>query len=228
MAAKPGMAGPGLRKFTFAQRFDLPEEAVPEPRAAEREEAARRRQEELDAARQEGFAAGHAAGLEQARAEIGAAIAACLDRVSSQLAEIGRSEEATGHLLTRQSIEIARAVAVQLASRLMEVQPQVEVEALVADCLAQLRSEPQVVVALSPPLAEVLQERLQEVALGAGFGGRLVVQADPHLDPADARLTWSQGSAVRSRQEVLQEIENAVQRYLHGHGLVAPGAAAAV
>lgn len=227
MAANRGAAGGSRQRFTFGQQFDPSAAAVEAYRSPQRDESERKRQAELDAARAAGFAEGHEAGLAAARAEINAAMAACLERVAMLLGDIGRSEEATGHMLARQSVDIARAVGSQLASRLMAAQPEAEVEALVAECLAQLRDEPQVAVALSPEIAEALQERLQELAAGSGFAGRLLVQGDPRLEPTDARLSWSQGSASRSRQEILQEIEAAVQRYLHGHGLAADAAAAA-
>lgn len=207
------------RRFTFSQQFDPSKEAAEAYRSPQRDEAERRRREELARMREEGYAEGHEAGLAAARAELNAAIAATLDRLAQRLDELGPSEEATGHMLARQSIEIARAVGRRLASRLVDMQPEVEVEALVGECIGQLRDEAQIVVTLSPPLAQALEERLQELAAKHGFTGKLLVQEDPAMAATDARLAWSEGSASRSRQDVLREIDLAVERYLQGRGL---------
>lgn len=219
---KPGgKAAANVRKFTFGQQFDPSTEAQEAYRSPKRDEFERQRQEDLSEAREQGYAAGHETGLAEARAEINAAIAQALDQIGSQLAELGPSEDATGHMLTRQSIEIARAVAGQLAHRLMETQPTAEVEALVADCIGQLRDEPQVVVALAPEVAEAVQERLQDLATASGFTGRLVVKPEPGVAATDARLVWSEGQAARSQDDLMQEIDTAVRGYLHGRGLAA-------
>ncbi len=219
---KPGAkAAANVRKFTFGQQFDPSAEAQEAYRSPKRDEFERQRQEELSDAREQGYAAGHEAGLAEARAEINAAIAQALDQIGSQMATLGPSEEATGHMLTRQSIEIAQAVAGQLAHRLMEAQPTAEVEALVSDCISQLRDEPQVVVVLAPEIAEAVQDRLQELATANGFAGRLVVKPEPGCAATDARLVWSEGQAARSRGDLMQEIDTAVRSYLQGRGLAA-------
>lgn len=235
-AAGKGAAGKGTgaqaRRFTFSQQFDPSKEAAEAYRSPQRDEAERRRREELARMREEGYAEGHEAGLAAARAELNAAIAATLDRLAQRLDALGPSEEATAHMLARQSIEIARAVGRQLAGRLVDMQPEVEVEALVGECIGALRDEAQIVVTLSPPLAEALEGRLQELAAGHGFAGKLLVQQDPAMEATDARLAWSEGSASRSRQAVLEEVDAAVERYLQGRGLMeqnlaSPGSAAA-
>ncbi|MFC3227759.1 hypothetical protein ACFOGJ_10985 [Marinibaculum pumilum] len=221
VVAPGGKKAANVRKFTFGEQFDPSAEAVEAYRSPQRDETERRRQAEMAEVREQGYAAGHEAGLAEARAEINAAIAEALDRIGAGLAELGPSEQATGHMLTRQSIGIARAVGGQLAARLMESQPEAEVEALVADCIGQLRDEPQVVVSLAPEIAEAVQDRLQELATARGFAGKLIVKPEPGLQPTDARLVWSEGEAMRSESEVMQEIDAAVGRYLQGRGLAA-------
>jgi len=216
-AGGPNAAPP--RRFGFGEQFDPSEAAAEAYRSPQRDEAERRRQEELAQARDEGFAAGHEAGLAEARAELNAAIAATLDRLAQRMNELGASEQETGHMLARQSIDIARAVGSQLAGQLMALQPEVEVEALVGTCIDQLRDEPQMVVTLSPPLAEALHDRLQDLAAENGFTGKLLVRQDATLEATDARLVWSEGSASRTRRQVQAEVDAAVERYLRGRGL---------
>ena len=76
-------------------------------------------------------------------------------------------------------------------------------------------------VSLAPEIAEAVAERLQELATAKGFSGKLIVKPEPALDATDARLVWSEGEAARSQGDMMQEIDAAVARYLHGRGLAA-------
>ena len=74
--------------------------------------------------------------------------------------------------------------------------------------------EPRIVVRVNDSLLDTLRERLDGIAAGAGFAGRLVLLADPALSPGDARIEGADGGVERTPGAVQAEISAAVDRYL--------------
>ena len=112
----------------------------------------------------------------------------------------------------------AVAVAVSALRRLMPAlagrEAANEISTLFRDCVARLHDEPRIVVRVNDSLLDTLRERLDGIAAGAGFAGRLVLLADPALSPGDARIEWADGGVERTPGAVQAEISAAVDRYL--------------
>ena len=59
-----------------------------------------------------------------------------------------------------------------------------------------------------------LRERLQGIAEGRGFEGKLIVLAEAAIAPGDCRLEWADGGLARDRAQLEAAITDAVDRYL--------------
>jgi len=109
---------------------------------------------------------------------------------------------------------VALAVARKLAPALIVREPLAEIGALAAECFTQLVATPHVVVRVNDTLYAQARERLDAIAQGHGFAGRLVVLADPAIAPADCRIEWADGGIVRDRSATEAVITEAVARYV--------------
>ena len=58
------------------------------------------------------------------------------------------------------------------------------------------------------------RERIEALVRTHGFEGRLVVLAEPEIEPGDCRVEWADGGMVRDRAAVGHSIDEAVNRYL--------------
>jgi flagellar assembly protein FliH len=173
-------------------------------------EAERRRADAESVAYRNGFAAGQA----QAQAEIAQSAANALALIAEGL---GRIEGALATIETRletEAVEVAVAVASKLAPELVAREPFAEISALATDCFRQLVKIPHIAVRIGADIYETAKERLEEIARGHGFEGRLVIDADPALAPGDCRIEWTEGGVTRDRAATLAAIDDVVARYI--------------
>ncbi|MBX6322342.1 MAG: flagellar assembly protein FliH, partial [Rhodospirillaceae bacterium] len=68
-------------------------------------------------------------------------------------------------------------------------------------------------VRLHDSLLDPLRERLDAVAAGAGFEGRIVILADPAMPVGDCRVEWADGGIERDTDRLWRDIEAALARH---------------
>lgn len=199
------MLGEGARTATE-------EEPEPEP------ESPTFSQEDIDAARDEGYRAGHAEGLETGRAEATAAAeqanADALDRLGQRLDELSTQVRGASEQRSSESLEVALTLVRKLFPALTRRHGQAEIETLIVESLERLREEPRVVVRVADAQLDTLRERIDGLAAKSGFAGKVVLLSDEDLAPGDARADWADGGAERDTARVWREIENAAARAL--------------
>ena len=155
-----------VSKYMFERSF-APEDIAAEEKARAVEATAPTFSEaELEAAREQARSEGHQAGLAQARTEIVQIIANTLASVDGSIAGlIGRYDQDFADI-RQEAAEMALAIARKLAPALIARQPAAEVEALIAECITDLREEPRVVVRASELVVEALKPRIEAIAAG--------------------------------------------------------------
>jgi flagellar assembly protein FliH len=141
-------------------------------------------------------------------------LAAALGRASASMEVMARGLEAIERRLETEAVEVAVSAARKLAPALMRREPFAEIAALAADCFAHLIGAPHVVVRVNDALYETARARLEEIAGGNGFSGRLVVLSDPDVEFGDCRIEWADGGVVRDAAAAEAVIMEAVERYL--------------
>ncbi len=99
--------------------------------------------------------------------------------------------------LEREAIDVAHAIARQLAPAMTSRQPLGEIEAIVLDVLSHVRAAPHVAVRVSPEMAESAGARLRKVADERGFASRLVILPDPAIENGNCLVEWADGGIVR-------------------------------
>ena len=166
-------------------------------------EAERRRADAESQAYRKGFAAGQ----EQAQSGVFAMVADGMERLDKALAGIETR-------LETEAVEVAVAVAGKLAPALIAREPFAEISALATETFSHLVKAPHVVVHIGAEIFDAAKAKLEEIAQGRGFEGRLVVLSDPGIAPGDCRIEWADGGVARDRTAILATIDDVVARYV--------------
>ncbi len=214
-----------LRKFLFDNDFGAPasvqapppppvdvvieEEPPPPPPPVFGEE-------DLVRARDEGFALGRKAGIEETvagserkLADAVAAIAAGLERLLAGQA----AAQAQAH---DDSLTLALAVVRKLHPALARKGGVEEVRAIVEECLGHVAGDARVTARVNPDDLEGIRDGLGEMLDRHGFEGKLLFRADGALARGDCRIEWSEGGAERNQAQIMSEVEAVIARALGG------------
>jgi len=173
-------------------------------------EAERRRADAESQAYRKGFAAGEA----KAQGEATQRVAGTLAVIADGLDRLGRALASIEARLETEAVDVAVAVASKLAPELIAREPFAEISALATECFRQTVTTPHIVVRVSADVHDMAKEKLEEIAASRGFEGRLLVMPDETLAPGDCRIEWSEGGINRDREATLNQINEAVARYV--------------
>ena len=172
-------------------------------------------EEEVQQAREVGYAEGLATGADQTGNAIEAQTAAALTRIAEQMTDLTAGLENIRGQSRREATELALAVARKLAPALIEREPVAEIEAMVTKCLEEHTLDQHMTVRVAEDLAEPVRARLQAKAEELDLAERLKTIGDPDLKGADCRIEWDQGGAERKLEDLVSTIETAVGKYLN-------------
>jgi len=158
----------------------------------------------------EGVAEGQRAAVVRAAERLAAAAEHLADHVSALNAALDDHRRQT----LGDAVDLAAAIGKKLAGSLVAAQPTVEIEALIADCLASLDAVPHLVIRCAPDLADAVREIALARIATSGFTGRLVVLGDPDRIAGDARLEWVDGGVARDQAALEAEIDRRVAAFV--------------
>lgn len=199
-------------KFLFETSFDgaegeglidLPGQEPPPPQFEEAD---------LERARAEGFEAGRQAAQDEIEAKVLRQLEAteyAIDRALGSLLEQRRSLE---QRLTKEAIEATVLMLKKLYPALAARGSLAEVEALIGDCLGRVRDEPRIVVRVAAEQLDAVKTRIEALAAGCAYEGKVVIIAEDGLRPGDALVEWADGGAKRDAGRLMQEMETAIGR----------------
>ncbi|MBE7733163.1 FliH/SctL family protein [Devosia faecipullorum] len=169
-------------------------------------------------AREDGYAEGVAAGERNAGAMAAQTLAAASGTLATQSASMAEALDRAIADHRREAVELALGIGRKLALHLLARYPEVELEALVAECLASLGGVPHLVIRCHPELADSIRDNATAQMAHSGFSGRLVVMGEPDIRLGDGRLEWVDGGVVRDIAETAREIDRQIASYLAAHG----------
>lgn len=200
---------PSISKFLFDTSFDGPAAAAPVKPVRRNFTAA-----ELEAEKAKAFAEGHAAGVGETANDAAQRTAVALEAVAARLGDLLNQADKYRADSLQTAVGAATAMTRKLLPALARREAVNEIEALVRDCLGRMHDEPKIVLRLHESLVDTFRANIEAAADAAGFSGRVVVVADPRQSPADARIEWADGGVERNTQQVWQEIEAIIDRFV--------------
>ena len=195
-----------IKKFSFDNSFD-PGSGGTDSRGERRYTA-----DDLAIAEEAAREQGRLAGIAEARATIEHTTAVALSQIGEQLQALGRTIEEIHYESASDALTIAVAAVRKVLPDLAQRNGLAEIEALVRECLNTFYDEPRVVVRLHDKLLDPLRERIDEIAAGCGFNGKIVLFGDEHLAETDCRVEWADGGAERNLTGLYQEIGQVIEK----------------
>src|SRR5919106_409034 len=139
----------------------------------------------LKAAEAAAFARGFEQGAAEARAEAEKRSLAIIDRIATAMGALDKQLEAVEAKFETEAVEVAVAVAKNLAPELVATKPFAEIAALSVGCFRNLVKCPHVVVRVNDALHESAREKLDEIVRRLSPDTKLVLLSEPEIALGD-------------------------------------------
>lgn len=172
---------------------------------------------DLEKARAEGSAAGHAAAKREAAQSIEHAAAQAANAIAERLGALEQALAAAGESQARMAVELSAALVRKMMPSMTERHGLAEIEGLVIAAMERLREEPRIVIRVADGVLDTVQATVAAVAQRAGFDGKVVLLAEPGLAPGDARVEWADGGAERDAERAWRDVEALIQKVVGIH-----------
>ncbi len=202
-----------VEKFLFENSFDVMEQAGSASNEAEEEIVKPTfTQEQLDAARDEGFVSGRREGASQAAEETERLTAQAQQTISDQITAFIQAQEQTRDEIIEGAMTIAAAITRKVFPELERRHSLDEVCQLVETTLSRQMDAPRITIHVSETLHQHVAESLQALAVSKGYGGQLIVLEDGKLATGDCRIDWKNGIALRDTAAIWRSIDEVIER----------------
>jgi flagellar assembly protein FliH len=215
----------GTEKFMFDTIFDelepiMPEIAEEELHSTDGEELLEEvpveeviptfSEEELNAARQEGFVNGKEQGMSESLAGIEKSTGDTLNIISNNLTKLFADQNQANQEISDDATALSLAIVRKFFPSLNEQSALDEVTSTVVKLLNRLIDEPRILIKANATISEDLAERLTRHFEEKGFNGNLSVIADEDVTMGDCKLEWSNGTAERNLSALMGEIDDII------------------
>lgn len=168
-------------------------------------------EQDLAAAREEGFAAGREAGLADATTAAQGRLAEAQSALASQIGALGPGYQDTLAACRRDAIAIAKAIVRKTVTAGESDAALAGIEKMITRFLPGLLDEPRIVVRVNDALLDALQENVRPLAESCGFGGGIILLSDPDLALPDCRIEWADGGAKKDSGALWREIDAVIE-----------------
>jgi flagellar assembly protein FliH len=168
---------------------------------------------EVDAMKAEAYAAGVAAGQQEAADSQQAQMNAMLDILGSKLQTLAHN--VTQHSAARDEAmaNAIKAIAHKLLPAYAAQNGLAEIENIVSQTITGLRDEPRLVIRVAEAHADGCSTRLPALAKSVAWPGQLIIMADATLGPSDCRLEWADGGLERLENSLWAEVDRLLGKY---------------
>lgn len=165
---------------------------------------------QVDAAREEGYVAGHTAALEEAETARSHYVADAINLVAQGLSHLDEQQQIANREIGETAIRLLFAVARRTIPETAHQFAKENITDFVRQTLPVVLGEPKLLIRVHSMIVEDIQSQLTEVFTRAGFQGTYLVVADYELQPGDCRVEWSGGGAERNEGRIWREIERII------------------
>lgn len=167
-------------------------------------------QAQLDAAREEGYIAGHTASLEEAATAREHYVADAINLIAQGLGKLDEQQRAANAELANLAMRMIYGITQKLLPPFAHAHAVDSIEHFVRAALPIAVGEPKLLVRAHPMIADDLNTRLKSVFERASFQGTYMVITDYELQPGDCRLEWDGGGADRNEARIWRDIREVV------------------
>ena len=168
-------------------------------------------EDQLNAARYEGYEAGHEAGIQEAGDAIETKINDVLSIISTQVDELFKRQADDTATTFTDAVNIAVAIARKCFPHLNDTHGFTEIERMVGEVLTEVLEEPRVIIHVNPTLKDPLDARIKTIASASNFEGQMIILEAEDMAPGDCRIAWSSGTAERDMEGTLDKIGQIIE-----------------
>lgn len=165
---------------------------------------------QLEAAREEGYIAGHGAALEEAGTSREHYVADAINLIAQGLEKLDEQQKASNVELEKIAMRMIFGIVRRMLPSFAEQYAVDNIENFVRTVLPVALGEPKILVRAHPMIAGDLETRLKGVFARASFQGSYTVITDYELQPGDCRLEWAGGGADRDEARIWRSVREAV------------------
>ncbi len=203
-------------KFLFDTQFDLtntvapqetPEEAVEKILRAEFEEKLRNAQQ---SSHKEGYDEGKTEALKEIEAQIAKTLEILIEKADTLFEDLEKKVSS----IRVEAVEIALIAAKKLSRDLIQDHPTAALEALFAETIDHIRTQPHITVSVPEDQSENMEQRLQATAADRGFAGKISVSGEPKMTCGDFHIEWPDGALTLDNAAISKQVSEVVERYL--------------
>jgi len=153
------------------------------------------------------FAEGERSGVVRAEEAVADALAQIADASRSGLGHLAN----LAHEHRAACAELAMAAARVIAGAALDGLPEAPAAAALKALAHEIEATPRLIVRTAPELVARLQTALEQTAQTCGFGGQILVQADPALAIAAFVFDWGDGRASFDPAEAAERVADALR-----------------
>ncbi len=198
-----------IKKFMFDRHsFDLPQEDREKPPPPVFTE------EDVEKIKQDSFALGKSAGLEEARQAQEEMLIGLLQDISGQLQTLSENEAVREEEKNNAVIRLTLKIIEKFFPDFMRQERFSEIEHMMMEIMRQRKDTPQIVVTIHEDLLNVLKERIDTIAANAGFQGQVVIMASSGMAISGCRVEWADGGAEKNPEYLYKAVEAALLKQL--------------
>ena len=165
---------------------------------------------QVEAAREEGYIAGHGAALEEAGTSREHYVADAVNLIAQGLAKLDEQQHTAIDELEKVAMRMVYGVVRRMLPGFAEQYAVDNIEGFVRQVLPVAVGEPKILVRAHAMIAADLETRLKDVFARASFQGSFTVITDYELQPGDCRLEWAGGGADRDEARIWRSVREAV------------------
>ena len=171
-------------------------------------------EDQLNAARHEGYEAGQEAGIQEAGDAIETKINDVLSMIGTQMDELFKRQAVDTATTFTDAVNIAVAIARKCFPHLNDTHGFNEIERMVGKVLTEVLEEPRVIIHVNPTLKGPLDARIKTIASASNFEGQMIILEAEDMATGDCQITWSSGTAERDMEGMLGKIGQIIETNL--------------
>lgn len=193
-----------IKKFLFDLAFDdlvdggTREREKPKPTFT---------QEQIDAAQKEGYEQGVAAGKKAVLESQQQYTNLLLTEINDKLLDLHKASREIWQGQLHEMHQVALVIARKIMPRYIERFGLEEVEAIVEKVIRDMSREPRLVIRVGEAQFDDARERINKIAEGKAYEGKVVILGDAELGPSDCRIEWADGGIERDVRTLWDEID---------------------
>ena len=162
---------------------------------------------ELNVARQEGFDAGKEIGITETMAELENTISQALSSIVNEILVLSDQQNEFNQQMKVETIELLNKLIGKMFPVINERLDVDETIQFSRSILPELLTEPRITLRVPEGVDQKIKSRIEPILKEKGYGGELIIIGEAEITLGACKVEWSSGSAERSSELLLSEIE---------------------